>query len=156
MDIKSLLGGVVVGIASCGLIWGLSSSSNNEQTLEEKNIAVAIEFYDRLLNQLDFESASELIGDTYIQHNPTATNGLEGVGAHIAMLNEKYPENHGEIKHIFANGDLVALHVHSKRYPEHLGNAIVDMFRIKDGKVVEHWDVVQAVPAESLNNNTMF
>ena len=161
MKIQMFIGGFAAGVISCVALWGLSViaedfSPADKQYLEEKNMAIAVEFYDRLLNQLDYDKARELMGDYYVQHNPHAKDGFEGIKAHIDMLKENYPLNHGDIKRVFANGDLVALHVHSKRYPDHLGNAIVDMFRIKDGKVVEHWDVVQAVPEESLNDNTMF
>ena len=121
-----------------------------------KNKAIAIEFYNRALNQLDFEKAAELIGDRYVQHNPHAIDGPEGLKNHLAMLKKDFPKNHGDIKRAIAEGDLVALHVHSKRTPESRGNAIVDMFRIENGKVVEHWDVVQAVPEKPLNDNTMF
>lgn len=57
---------------------------------------------------------------------------------------------------MLADGDLVALHVHSVQVPGTRGRAIVDIFRLEDGKVVEHWDVIQDVPAESVNDNTMF
>ena len=61
-------------------------------------------------------------------------------------------------EHALADGDLVALHVHNRRSPELRGNAVVDIFRIENGKVVEHWDVVQAIPDpdKAKNKNSMF
>jgi predicted SnoaL-like aldol condensation-catalyzing enzyme len=122
------------------------------------NKAVAIAFYNAALNDKDWDAASKLIGEHYTQHNPAAVDGIEGIKAHVAMLKEKFPLNHGDIKRVVVDGDIVVLHVHSKRTPESLGNAIVDIFRIEDGKVVEHWDVVQRVPEakEVKNTNTMF
>jgi len=123
---------------------------------EQRNIDIAIEFYDLLLNHKDWDAAQQYMGSRYIQHNPNAPDGFEGIKAHIDMLRRDFPQNRGEIKHIFSNDDLVALHIHNKRSPELRGNAVVDMFRIEDGKVVEHWDVVQAIPEKPLNDNTMF
>lgn len=155
MKAKGFIFGFVAGLAVSATVASISvyAASNSK---EAKNKAIAIEFYNRALNQKDWEKTRELIGDRYIQHNPAAVDGLEGIKNHIAMLKEKFPQNHGELKHAIAEGDLVALHMHSKRTPESRGNAIVDIFRIEKGKVVEHWDVVQAVPEKSLNDNTMF
>lgn len=149
-----IVGTVAGALISAGVTtWALTDRSLVQ---EEENLAIAIEFYDLLLNKKDFESGQKLMGDRYVQHNPKAKDGFEGIENHINMIKNRHPENFGDIKHVFTNGDLVALHVHSKRSPDSLGNAVVDMFRIKNGKVVEHWDVVQAVPEESLNDNTMF
>jgi len=76
----------------------------------------------------------------------------------LEFLKKDFPNNHGEIKHALADGDLVALHIHNQRSPELRGNAVVDLFRIENGKVVEHWDVVQAIPdpQKAKNSNTMF
>ena len=55
-----------------------------------------------------------------------------------------------------ADGDFVILHVHAVREPGTKGQAIIDIFRVADGKIVEHWDVIQDVPDQAMNNNTMF
>lgn len=60
------------------------------------------------------------------------------------------------VKRVLADGDLVAVHVNSKQSPQDAGLAIVDIFRVQDGKIIEHWDVIQPVPATPANNNTMF
>ena len=157
MKLRDLVIGFTAGaIVSASTVMWAANKRNIDQ--EEKNLAIAMEFYDVLLNKKDFDAGNKMIGNRYVQHNPNATTGPEGLKAHIDMLKKSFPLNHGEIKHVFTNGDLVALHVHSKRKPESAGNAVVDMFRIENGKVVEHWDVVQAVPesGKALNNNTMF
>jgi predicted SnoaL-like aldol condensation-catalyzing enzyme len=145
--------GVTAGIAVSIAVGTMAAGADDKAA---RNKAIAIEFYNRALNQLDFEKAAELIGDKYVQHNPHAIDGREGLKNHLAMLKKDFPKNHGDIKRAIAEGDLVALHIHSKRTPESRGNAIVDIFRIENGKVVEHWDVVQAVPEKALNDNTMF
>lgn len=161
MSMKSLMSGfvpgVVVGIiAAAAIAIAVTTARAAGDDRAAKNKAIAIEFYDRALNQLDFERASELIGERYLQHNPHAVDGKEGLKKHLAMLKKDFPKNHGDIKRAIAEGDLVALHIHSKRTPDSRGNAIVDIFRIQNGKVVEHWDVVQAVPETARNDNTMF
>jgi len=69
---------------------------------------------------------------------------------------EKFPNSRSEIKRVFADGDYVILHVHAVREPGTRGNAIVDIFRLEDGKIVEHWDVVQPIPEKAANPNGMF
>jgi predicted SnoaL-like aldol condensation-catalyzing enzyme len=155
---KGFMKGFFAGalVSAVGVVVAAAAVQQRDMAQEEENIRIAMEFYDLLLNQKDWERGSRLIGDRYVQHNPNAPDGIEGIKAHIEMLQRDYPQNRGEIKRAFSRGDLVALHVHSKRAPELRGNAIVDMFRIEDGKVVEHWDVVQAVPEQAQNDNTMF
>lgn len=128
------------------------------EATEEANKAVVIAFYNAALNEKDWEKASKFIGPRYVQHNQAAVDGREGIKAHIENLKANFPLNHGEIKRAIADGDLVALHVHVKRSPDVLGFAVVDIFRVENGKVVEHWDVVQRIPEpkDVKNSNTMF
>jgi predicted SnoaL-like aldol condensation-catalyzing enzyme len=123
---------------------------------EEENKRIATEFYDRALNRKDFAGAQRLMGDVYVQHNPAAVDGPEGLAQHVAMVRETYPENRGELQRAFVDGDRVFLHLHTKRAPDQAGMAVVDMFRVTDGKVVEHWDVIQPVPETAANGNGMF
>ncbi|MET0220517.1 MAG: ester cyclase [Tardiphaga sp.] len=123
---------------------------------EEANKKAVLEFYDKGLNQKDFEAASKFFGPRYIQHNPTAADGIEGFKKFIGFLREKFPDSHSEIKQAFADGDMVILHVHAVREKGTRGNAIVDIFKLENGKIVEHWDVIQPVPEKSANGNGMF
>ncbi len=116
------------------------------------------EFYNKALNDKDYDAASKYLGDKYIQHNPTAADGPEGLKGFIEFLKARFPQQHNEIKHAYVDGDFVILHVHSVREPGTLGRAIVDIFRLENGKVVEHWDVIQDVPdpAGAKNPHGMF
>ena len=67
-----------------------------------------------------------------------------------------YPTTRGEIKRVFADGDFVLLHCHWTGSLGKNGDAIIDIFRLEDGKIVEHWGVIQAIPDTALNTNTMF
>ena len=122
----------------------------------ETNKKVVLDFYEKGLNQKDFEAAAQHFGPRYIQHNPGAPDGIDGFKAFIAMRKEKFPNAKSEIKRTFAEGDFVILHVHSVREPGERGVAIVDIFRLENGKIVEHWDVIQDIPEKPANANTMF
>jgi predicted SnoaL-like aldol condensation-catalyzing enzyme len=122
----------------------------------EENKRIATEFYDAAINRKDFEAASQYLGSGYKQHNPTAADGPEGLRGFIDFLKARYPEQRGEIKRVIAEGDLVVLHVHSTRGDGTPGRAIVDIFRVDGGKVVEHWDVIQDIPEKPANSNGMF
>lgn len=122
----------------------------------EANKKMAVAFYDAAINQKDFAKASAYLGTQYKQHNPTAADGPEGLKAFIDFLKAKFPLQHGEIKQVIAEGDRVVLHVHSTRGDGTPGRAIVDIFRIANGKVVEHWDVIQDIPEKAVNTNGMF
>ena len=123
---------------------------------QEANRKTVLAFYDKGLNQKDAEAALAYVGDRYVQHNPGAADGPDGFRKFIAFLREKFPNSHSEIKRSFVDGDYVVLHVHAVREPGTSGNAIVDIFKVENGKIVEHWDVVQPIPENPANNNTMF
>jgi len=122
----------------------------------ERNKKVVLEFYEKGLNQKDVEAAAKHFGPKYIQHNPLAADGVEGFRQLVQFLKEKFPKSRAEIKRVFADGDFVILHVHSVREPGSRGAAIIDIFRLENGKIVEHWDVIQPIPDKALNTNGMF
>jgi predicted SnoaL-like aldol condensation-catalyzing enzyme len=122
----------------------------------EANKKVVQEFYNFLINKKDFKSASKYIGNRYIQHNPLVADGPEGLRAFVDFLKADYPDARSEIKRIFADGDYVIIHVHSVRIPNTRGRAIFDLFKLEDGKIVEHWDAIQEIPESSANSNGMF
>jgi predicted SnoaL-like aldol condensation-catalyzing enzyme len=125
--------------------------------MSEQNKQIAIAFYSKLINDFDPESAFELYGGpTYRQHTPAIEDGREGVTQFIHWLHETFPQSRMEIKKSFSDGDMVVLHCHWVKNPGDRGNAVVDLFRVENGKVVEHWDVIQPIPETSKNNNTMF
>jgi predicted SnoaL-like aldol condensation-catalyzing enzyme len=122
----------------------------------EANKKTVVEFYEAGLNRKDFDAAAKYFGPKYIQHNPGAPDGIEGFRTFVEFLRNKFPKSHSEIKKVFADGDYVILHVHAVREPGTLGRAIVDIFRLENGKIVEHWDVVQDIPEKMPHNNGMF
>ncbi|KIU51616.1 MULTISPECIES: nuclear transport factor 2 family protein [Bradyrhizobium] len=141
------------------LLLALASSSAMAATSEaqqEANRKAVLAFYEKGLNQKDADAALAYVGNRYVQHNPGAADGPDGFRKFIAFLREKFPNSHSEIKRSFVDGDYVILHVHAVREPGTRGNAIIDIFKLEDGKIVEHWDVVQPIPENPANSNTMF
>ncbi|MDN3278413.1 nuclear transport factor 2 family protein [Frankia sp. RB7] len=139
---------LMLSLASGGAIAGSAQ--------EEANRKAVLAFYEKGLNQKDVDAALAYVGDRYTQHNPNAADGPEGFRKFIGFLREKFPNSHSEIKRSFVDGDYVILHVHAVREPGTKGNAIIDIFKLENGKIVEHWDVVQPIPENPANSNTMF
>ena len=134
----------------------LTAGAHDAPQQQEANKKIVVDFYDKALNQKDFEAASKYLGSRYTQHNPNAADGPEGLKAFLQFLKEKFPSSRSEIKRVFADGDYVIVHVHAVREPGTRGNAIIDIFKLENGKVVEHWDVVQPIPEKAANTNGMF
>ena len=143
-------------LATLTMMLVLCTTGHAADATGEANKKVVLAFYDAALIKLDADLARPYLGAKYIQHNPNAPDGVDGVMGLIKFLKEKYPQRSSSIKRVIAEGDLVVLHVHSKPTPEDRGTAIIDIFRVENGKIVEHWDVMQPVPETAKNNNTMF
>jgi len=143
---------VLVILGTVGMSQGFAAGSAQEET-NKKNV---VEFYKAMINQKDFEATSKYVGSRYIQHNPMGADNLEGIKNFIQFLKEKMPDAHWELKRVFADGDYVITHGHTISKPGDRGMAAMDIFRLEEGKIVEHWDVVQPIPEKALNTNTMF
>ena len=144
----------ILAVASVALTFTPAHSADTPQ--QEANTKNVVEFYDKALNQKDFDAASKYLGSRYVQHNPVAADGAEGLKGFIQFLRDKFPNSRSEIKRVFADGDYVIVHVHAVREPGTRGRAIIDIFKLENGKVVEHWDVAQDVPEKAANSNGMF
>ena len=146
---------LIIGLVGM-LTFAASPAAATDVATQEANKKTVLEFYEAGLNRKDFDAAAKFIGPRYVQHNPTAPDGPEGFKAFLGFLREKFPDSHSEIKRAFADGDYVILHVHAVREPGTRGNAIIDIFKLENGKIVEHWDVLQPVPEKPANDNGMF
>ena len=126
--------------------------------MSETNKDIVVAFYKRALFKGQVEDAFRLYAiPAYRQHNPLIEDGMEGVKKFVAWIMANHPNARGEIKRIFADGDHVILHSHWHGLSDNPGGeAVVDIFRLEGGKVVEHWDVIQPIPETSANANAMF
>lgn len=123
----------------------------------EKNKQVVRLFWETLFNLCDYEKAATYISDNYKQHNPKVKDLKTGFLKYFAHFNKNKPNRFTEIKRIIAEDDYVVVHSLVKATDcFDLGRAHMDMFKVKDGLIIEHWDVVQPIPETSMNDNTMF
>jgi predicted SnoaL-like aldol condensation-catalyzing enzyme len=123
----------------------------------EKNRETVIAFYERAFN--DHEPADAVVryvGPKYIQHNPDTPDGAEAFVKSTTALIARCPGLRVDIKRVIGEGNLVAAHNLVTTSPESRGMAGIDIFRIEEGKIVEHWDARQPVPETAANDNTMF
>lgn len=149
---RSLL---VVTVLSClSLAWGDVPVSRDLKS-EETNKTLVVSFYERFFNMHQI-AAAEVISEDYKQHNPQVPDGKTPFLSYFGEFFKTHPGSRAKIIRTAAEGDLVYLHVHSTDSPSDRGQAVMDIFRVKDGKIVEHWDVIQDVPEEAQNRNTMF
>lgn len=134
-----------------------TSCSSIQDKKEQSNAQVVIDFYDMAFNKHKPKLAADTyIGDKYIQHNPYVPNGTKPFYSYFTGYFEKNPNSSASIKRVVSQGDLVMIHVHSKQSKNDKGKAIVDIFRLENGKIVEHWDVIQEVKTDTASGNSMF
>ncbi|KGD75002.1 hypothetical protein HA49_06915 [Tatumella morbirosei] len=123
---------------------------------ENQNLKLVYQFYQEFFNQHNLQAADRDLSPGYKQHNPHVPDGRAPFVSYFAGYFKANPQAHSEITQYGTYGDRVFLRVHSVKNADDRGRAIVDIFRVEHGKIVEHWDSVQDVPATSANTNTMF
>jgi predicted SnoaL-like aldol condensation-catalyzing enzyme len=124
----------------------------NQKLIDNKKMVA--EFYQELFGDKNIEAIDKYIGDEYIQHNPLLPDGKEVLKNAFSQWFKDAPKDKIDIRHLSADGDLVYIHTRAK-----FGNkvsSVLDIFRIENGKIVEHWDVIQEVPEKSANPHPMF
>lgn len=120
----------------------------------DTNKKMVADFYQELFGDKDINSIDKYIGDIYIQHNPAVADGKMALKEAAAQWFKGTPKEKIDIQHLSSEGDFVYIHTKSKRGT--VTFSIIDIFRLENGKIVEHWDVGQEVPEKSANDHPMF
>src|SRR5688572_23604673 len=146
----------VVAIAGV-IVAGLLASRGGTKTPLDQNKETVTSFYKTAFNDhKPAEAVEKYVGGSYKQHNPMVADGSLAFIDFVKAFSAKNPGLHVDIKRVIAEGDLVVTHVNIKTSKQDRGLAAIDIFRLENGKIVEHWDVVQPVPETSANTNTVF
>jgi predicted SnoaL-like aldol condensation-catalyzing enzyme len=123
---------------------------------EQGNLDKVLAMYREVLIAMDPDKVDEYLPSRYVQHSSLAAPGLEPLKRFLAQVRQESPDARQTIHRAFVDGDHVIVHVHVVRRPGDPGLAVVDIFRLENGEIVEHWDVIQEVPARPVNPNGMF
>jgi predicted SnoaL-like aldol condensation-catalyzing enzyme len=123
---------------------------------EQRNLDHVLGLFRDVLQPLDASKVDRYISPDYIQHSPMAAPGRQSLKAFLTMIRAASPHSSQRLLRSFVDGNYVILHYHVKKDPEDRGFVVMDIFRLEHGMVVEHWDCVQDVPAQSPNPISMF
>jgi predicted SnoaL-like aldol condensation-catalyzing enzyme len=123
---------------------------------EEKNLKAVLDFYDIVINNQQYDRVFEFVDKNYLQHKPEVETGPEGLLNFVRWIYANSPEHKAEIVRSFVDGDYVILHVHIINGVEAKDIAVMDIFRVENGILMEHWDVACPVAATSKNVNGVF
>lgn len=125
--------------------------------LTETNKALVLKAYQELFGDHDLSALDRYWAADYIQHNPTMTDGRDSVRQMLEGMGiTGWPKQQVDFKRVIAEGDLVMLQVALPKGEATPETVVIDIFRVEDGKIAEHWDVIQAVPADATNKRSMY
>jgi predicted SnoaL-like aldol condensation-catalyzing enzyme len=123
---------------------------------EQSCLDLVLAMYRDVLIPFDSAQMDRYISPDYIQHSSLAPPGREALKEFLDMIRRQSPEAETHIKRSFVDGNHVICHTHVLRHRGDPGLAVVDIFRVEGGLIVEHWDVLMEVPLNPVNTLSMF
>ena len=125
-------------------------------SLTEDNRAIVLRFVDLFYRQKNVRKAfATFVADDYVQHNPNIPDGREAAMKVLEPMFSR-PNSRFDVKRVLVDGDLAAVHLYGRGSEDDPGGAVVDLFRLDKGLIVEHWDVLQPMPKQAVNPHPMF
>lgn len=124
--------------------------------VEQANRELVLAMYHAVLIPMDSSRVDDFISPDYVQHSSLAEPTVAALKSFLDHVRIESPDATQTIHRVLADGDLVAVHLHVVRWPGDPGLAVMDLFRCANGLIVEHWDVIQDIPAKPVNSNPMF
>jgi predicted SnoaL-like aldol condensation-catalyzing enzyme len=165
--LSMLLAAALAALTSCnnGKNTALLQSGNDSLTkrismledtlrIEKANKKLVADFYQQLFGDKDVSAIDKYIGSVYVQHNPALPDGPQALKEGATQWFKGAPKEKIDIQHLAADGNLVFIHLRSKMGDKI--SSVIDIFKVENGKITEHWDVIQEVPAKSANEHPMF
>ena len=140
----------------------VTALQNSLDSIKQKDDVVAgnkqmiTDFYNLIYNTKNLSVVDKFVSPDLIEHNPQGKNGADELKRFLEFIYTLYPKSLVEIKRVVSDGDLVVVHALKKMIKDDRGAAAIEIFRIENGKIIEHWDVSQSIPSNSSNNNGMF
>tara|TARA_B110000467_G_C18295595_1_gene467772 strand:- start:334 stop:1230 length:897 start_codon:yes stop_codon:yes gene_type:complete len=130
----------------------------SEISCEENNKFIIKQIYNDVINGLNMGLIASIYNEGFIQHNTNITDGVTGQEAYFTEMTTNSPEHIATIKHIVADGDYVAVHWHYAENPtnEFVGNAHINLYKLYDSKIVEHWNVSMQPNRMTASGNSVF
>lgn len=125
-------------------------------TILESNKKIAVDFFNAVVNQKDYELAKQFVGPYFKEHSFHSSDGIEGLKNGIIYFLAKYPHSKTVIKRIIAENDYVMLHTHIILDENTSGSAVMELFRLENEKVIEHWDITEDIPDKLEHTNGVF
>ena len=150
MKLKNI---ILTAVLASSAVFSSAYAKNTPQ--ENANEKLVVTFYQQLFGDKNVNAIDKYLTEDYIQHNPSVPDGRAPLKAAVSQWFTGATKEKVDIQHVASKGDIVMLHVKAKNQTGGV-QAIVDIFRVKNGKIAEHWDVIQDAPATSANAHPMF
>ncbi len=121
-----------------------------------EHITLVREFFDAFFCQHKISAAEEYLSKDYVQHDYDVPPGRDGFKEHFKKIFSMFPSFRVEVKHIIVDGDMVVVHGYGVTKPGEIEVLVADIYRVEDGRLAEHWGVIQPLPQEQFGNPRLF